>query len=86
MPRQMGKTLIQMTFERLSMFSPKENIYILTNKDYNELVLEQLPEITADQVLCEPERKNTAPCIAYAANKIFDLNPNAKMLVAPSDH
>ncbi|MCB0477035.1 MAG: mannose-1-phosphate guanylyltransferase [Crocinitomicaceae bacterium] len=82
----MGKSLIQMTFERLCMFTPKENIYVVTNKAYRELVLEQLPLITSDQVLCEPERKNTAPCIAYAANKIYDLNPDARMVVAPSDH
>lgn len=82
----MGKSLIQMTFERLCLFTPKENIYIMTNKAYKELVMEQLPLISADQVLCEPERKNTAPCIAYAANKIYDLNPNARMVVAPSDH
>lgn len=81
-----GKTLIQMTFERLSLFSPKENIYVMTNKAYKDLVLEQLPDISPEQVLCEPERKNTAPCIAYAANKIYDLNPDAKMVVAPSDH
>jgi mannose-1-phosphate guanylyltransferase len=82
----LGKTLIQMTFERLCLFTPKENIYIMTNKAYRDLVLEQLPLITSDQVLCEPERKNTAPCIAYAANKIYALNPDAKMVVAPSDH
>lgn len=81
-----GKSLIQMTFDRLLLLSPVENIYILTNKDYKDLVLEQLPLLTPGQVLTEPQRKNTAPCIAYAAAKIHSLNPNAKLIVSPADH
>ena len=81
-----GKSLIQMTYERLLSISPKENIYILTNVEYKELVLEQLPDLNADQVLTEPERKNTAPCIAYAAGKIQALNPNATLIISPADH
>src|SRR5690606_33275157 len=69
-----GKTLIQMTFERMLSVSPVENIYILTNMDYKDLVLEQLPMLKPEQVLTEPERKNTAPCIAYAAAKIHAMN------------
>ena len=82
----LGKSLIQMTYERLLRVSPAENIYILTNLDYKDLVLEQLPDLTPDQVLCEPQRKNTAPCIAYAAAKIHALNPNANLIVSPADH
>jgi len=81
-----GETLIQKTFNRLSSIIPKENIYILTNEDYNDLVLEQLPEITQEQVVLEPAMRNTAPCILYASLKIKKENPNALMLVAPSDH
>lgn len=81
-----GKTLIQMTFERMLHVSPVENIYIVTNADYKQLVLEQLPSLHPDQVLTEPERKNTAPCIAYAAAKIHSLNPNACLIVTPADH
>ena len=80
-----GKTLIQQTFDRLSKICPSENIYIVTNDIYKDLVLEQL-KVESEQVLCEPAMKNTAPCIAYAAFKIHQKNPNASMLVAPSDH
>jgi len=80
-----GKTLIQQTFDRLSKICPSENIYVVTNNIYEDLVLEQL-NINREQVLCEPAMKNTAPCIAYAAFKIHKQNPNACMLVAPSDH
>ncbi len=81
-----GETLIQKTFNRLSNIIPKQNIYILTNEDYNDLVLEQLPEISKEQVVLEPAMRNTAPCILYASLKIKKLNPDALMLVAPSDH
>ncbi len=81
-----GETLIQKTFQRLSRFIPKQNIYILTNANYNDLVLEQLPEVSQAQVVLEPAMRNTAPCILYAALKIQKENPDALMLVAPSDH
>lgn len=81
-----GKTLIQMTYERLLNLVPKENIYILTNEKYVDLVISQLPEILRGQILTEPQRKNTAPCIAYAAAKIQSINENACMVVCPSDH
>ncbi|MEY4595786.1 MAG: hypothetical protein RLZZ506_198, partial [Bacteroidota bacterium] len=71
---------------RLQKFIPAEHIYILTNTSYEALVLEQLPELTSSQVLCEPERKNTAPCIAYAAAKIHALDPTATLLISPADH
>ncbi|WP_430411943.1 mannose-1-phosphate guanylyltransferase [Kordia sp.] len=81
-----GETLIQKTFSRLSKLIPKENIYILTNEKYNDLVLEQLPDATQKQVVLEPAMRNTAPCILYASLKIQKINPNAVMVVAPSDH
>lgn len=81
-----GKTLIQMTYERLLNLVPAENIYILTNEKYVELVSTQLPEISRGQILTEPQRKNTAPCIAYAAAKINALDKDACMIVCPSDH
>ena len=82
----LGKTLLQMTFERLERIAPKENIYIVTNTAYADLVAEQLPQISRSQILTEPKRKNTAPCIAYAASKIYALNPKAVLTIAPSDH
>jgi mannose-1-phosphate guanylyltransferase len=81
-----GETLIQQTFRRLSLLCPKENIFIVTNKDYFDLCKTQLVGIKDSQVLCEPVMRNTAPCIAYAAFKIFNLNKNARLIVAPSDH
>ncbi|WP_394750949.1 mannose-1-phosphate guanylyltransferase [Spongiimicrobium salis] len=81
-----GSTLIQRTFQRLNKFVPTENILILTNERYNDLVLEQLPLVKQDQVVLEPAMRNTAPCILYAALKIQKKNPNAVMIVAPSDH
>ncbi len=81
-----GDTLIQKTFSRLSKLIPLENILILTNERYNDLVLEQLPMVKQDQVLLEPAMRNTAPCILYASLKIQEQNPDAVMVVAPSDH
>ena len=81
-----GRTLIQKTFDRLNRFIPTENILILTNERYNDLVLEQLPMVKQDQVVLEPAMRNTAPCILYASLKIQKMNPNAVMIVAPSDH
>lgn len=81
-----GDTLIQKTFKRLNKFVPTENILILTNERYNDLVLEQLPLVKQEQVVLEPAMRNTAPCILYAALKIQKMNPNGLMIVAPSDH
>lgn len=81
-----GETLIQKTFSRLSHIIPKENIFILTNERYNDLVFEQLPDVTERQVVLEPAMRNTAPCILYAALKIQKENKDAVMIVAPSDH
>lgn len=81
-----GKSLLRMTFERMLKIAPVENIYIVTNAMYSGLVSEQLPELKPEQILTEPERKNTAPCITYAAAKIHAINPYATLVVAPSDH
>jgi mannose-1-phosphate guanylyltransferase len=81
-----GETLIQSTFNRFRRVCPAENIYIVTNEIYKKQVLDQLPDIQEAQVLCEPSRRNTAPCIAYANYRIFQVNPEANVVVAPSDH
>ncbi|MFY0630093.1 MAG: mannose-1-phosphate guanylyltransferase [Flavobacteriaceae bacterium] len=81
-----GQSLIQRTFDRINEIVPSENILIATNERYEELVLKQLPKTKKDQLLLEPMMRNTAPCILYAALKIYDRNPNAVILVAPSDH
>jgi mannose-1-phosphate guanylyltransferase len=81
-----GQTLIQKTFSRLSQLIPPENILILTNEKYNHIVLDQLPMVKPGQVLLEPAMRNTAPCILYASLKIQKENPDAVMVVAPSDH
>ncbi len=81
-----GKTLLQQTFERFKPIIPVENFLIVTNEIYKGLVSEQLPELSNEQILLEPFRRNTAPCIAYANHKIKKLNPKANIIVAPSDH
>lgn len=81
-----GRTFIQQTFDRFKTIIPIENFVIVTNSKYRDMVLEQLPELIPSQVLCEPMRRNTAPCIAYAAYNILKKNPNATMVVTPSDH
>ncbi len=82
----LGKTLLQLTFERFKPICPVENIFVVTNLEYEQLVKEQLPELSDQQVLTEPCRNDTAPCITYAALKLRALNPNANFVVAPSDH
>ncbi len=81
-----GETLIQMTFNRFKKVIPLENIYVVTNTQYRTIVKEQLPEMSEDQILCEPARRNTAPCIAYASYKIMQKDSEANFVVAPSDH
>ena len=81
-----GKSLIRLTFERFLNLCPAENIFIVTNAMYKELVKEHLPELTDNQILCEPSRNNTGPCVAYTAFKLNALNPDANFIVAPSDH
>ncbi|MDQ2179629.1 mannose-1-phosphate guanylyltransferase [Marinifilum sp. D714] len=81
-----GKTLIRHTFERFASICPVENFFVVTNAIYKDLVLEQIPEMKEGQVLLEPLRRNTAPCIAYANYKILKRNPNASVVVTPADH
>ncbi|MDA9563115.1 mannose-1-phosphate guanylyltransferase [Flavobacteriales bacterium] len=81
-----GKTLIQQSVDRFNNICPTENILIVTNELYKDIVLEQLPQLSPEQVVCEPMRRNTAPCIAYANYKIAAQNPDANIVVAPSDH
>lgn len=81
-----GRSLLQMTFDRFLTITPAKNIWIVSNEKYDKLIQEQLPELDSDQVLLEPDKRNTAPCIAYAAYKILKRDPNATMVVTPSDH
>ncbi len=81
-----GKTLLQATFERFTQVCPEENIYIVANQDYEEIIKEQIPGIKDEQLLLEPVPRNTAPCITYASLKIYAHNPEATMVVSPSDH
>jgi mannose-1-phosphate guanylyltransferase len=81
-----GKTLIQNTYERFLKVCPKENIYVVTNESYTGLVKKQLPDMADEQILTEPVMRNTAPCVAYGSFKIESINPDAAIVVAPSDH
>ncbi len=81
-----GETLIQQTFNRFRNICPRENMYVVTNEIYFDLVREQLPKIPPDQILLEPSRRNTAPCVAYANYRILLRDPEARIVVAPSDH
>lgn len=82
----LGKTFIRQTYERFAGIVPAANFIVMTNFAYKDLVLQELPELDASQVLCEPARRNTAPCIAYAAYHIHAINPEGVMVVTPSDH
>ena len=81
-----GQSLLQMTVERFKKIVPVENIFIVTNKKYKALVKKQLPELSDNQIIGEPSRNNTAPCVAFTALKLAGLDHNANMVVAPSDH
>jgi len=81
-----GKTLIQWTFERFASFIPVENIYVVTSNEYRDIVKEQLPLLPHENILGEPSRKNTAPCIAYISFKLQQKDPKASLIVAPADH
>jgi len=81
-----GRTLIQGTYDRFSKFIPKENIYIVTAEEYVEIVKEQLPELPVANIVSEPSRKNTAPCIAYISYKLKMLNEKGSLICAPADH
>lgn len=81
-----GKTMIQGTFERFEQLCPRENIIIVTSHHYEQKVKELIPGLKGYQVLSEPHRRNTAPCVAYAAAVIHELNPHANIIVSPFDH
>ncbi len=81
-----GKSLLRLTFERFLPVCPASHIFIVTNAAYRDLILEQIPEITDNQILCEPSRNNTAPCVAWTAFKLASLDPQANFVIAPSDH
>ena len=82
----MGRTLLQQTFDRFKQIMSAEHIFIVSNLEYKEIIVEQLPEIPVENILLEPLRRNTAPCIDYANFRILQKNPDAKIVVAPSDH
>jgi mannose-1-phosphate guanylyltransferase len=92
MPKQfldilnIGRTLIQSTYDRFAKFIPVDNIYIVTSAQYKDIVKKQLPELPEKNILCEPSRKNTAPCIAYISYKLAQLDPKANLICAPADH
>ncbi len=81
-----GQSLLQMTYDRFRDICPKENIFVVTNEEYTDLVLEQLVEIDPSRIISEPLRKNTAPCIIYSSHKIYKIDPEAVIVVSPSDH
>lgn len=81
-----GKTLVQWTYDRYAKFIPAENIFIVTSEEYVDIVKQQLPILPVENILAEPSKKNTAPCIAYISFKLAQMNPDAKCIVAPSDH
>ena len=81
-----GRSLIQQTFDRFNEICPPENVYVVTSREYKDMVLSHLPELSESQVLLEPRRRNTAPCIQYAMQRIAKINPKANIIVTPSDH
>lgn len=82
----MGKTLIQSTYDRFANFIPPENIFVVTSNEYVNIVKKQLPSLPLQNILGEPSRKNTAPCIAYISFKLQQMDPKASLIVAPADH
>ncbi len=81
-----GKSLLRLTFERFLPICPASHIFIVTNAAYKDLIKAQIPELEDNQILCEPSRNNTGPCVAYTAFKLADLDPKANFVIAPSDH
>jgi mannose-1-phosphate guanylyltransferase len=81
-----GRTLLQQTYDRFNKIMPPDQIYIVSNQEYKELIISQLPDLPEENILLEPLRRNTAPCIDYANFRIFKKEPNARIVVAPSDH
>ena len=81
-----GRTLLQLTYERFKGLCNPENVWVVTSSQYKDLVREQLSEIPDGNILCEPCRRNTAPCIAYVSWRIKTKDRNANIVVSPSDH
>src|SRR6476661_8741898 len=81
-----GRTLVQQTFDRFAKLVPVENIFVVTANEYLDITQEQLPGLPKENILGEPFRKNTAPCIAYISFKLQKINPKASLIVAPADH
>lgn len=81
-----GRSFIRHTFDRFTPIVPVENFLVVTNAVYKEQVLEHIPELKPEQILCEPIGRNTAPCIAYAAFRLKALDPEARMIITPADH
>lgn len=81
-----GKSFLRMTFFRYAQIVPMENIYVVTSENYAELVKGQIPQLYEENLILEPLKRNTAPCVAYATYKILKRNPNATAIIAPSDH
>ncbi len=81
-----GKSLLQLTVERFETIVDPQNVWVVTNRNYAEVVAEQLPDMPSDHILCEPCRRNTAPCIAYVSWRIKSRDPKANIVVSPSDH
>lgn len=82
----MGRSMLQLTVDRFRGICPPENVFVVTNRDYTELVQQHLPELPVDQILGEPIGRNTAPCIAYASYRIAQRDPEAVIVVTPADH
>ena len=81
-----GKSLLQLTVDRFNGIVPPENVWVVTNQKYADTVSSQLPDMPVDHILCEPCRRNTAPCIAYVSWRIKSKDPKANIVVSPSDH
>lgn len=81
-----GRTLIQLTLDRFKGLIPNENVWVVTSENYRQIVEEQLPDMPKQNILCEPCRRNTAPCICYVSWKIKKQNPKANIVVSPADH
>jgi mannose-1-phosphate guanylyltransferase len=81
-----GRTLIQGTYDRYLQFIPNENIFVVTSTEYADIVKKQLPDLPVENILCEPSRKNTAPCVAYIAHKLEQINNDGLLICAPADH
>src|ERR1051326_588342 len=82
----MGRTLVQQTFDRFAQLVPVENIYVVTADEYIDITKEQLPQLPLQNIIGEPFRKNTAPCIAYISFKLQQINSEGSLIVAPADH